>query len=137
MRILDGEPVYTAWSDETSQTIGGPASEDPDGHIRQGVKDTTIKLSSSLTSAGKVRLTWKKSAGYRVDYYEVFRSTKKSSGYTSTPFYTTQDGTKTTYTNTKSLKKGNTYYYKVRGVRTIDGKKYYTNYSTKAWRTIR
>ena len=72
--------------------------------------------------------------GYRIDYYEVFRSTKRYSGYTKKPFYTTNLDKKTTYTNTGSLQKGTRYYYKVRGVRTIDGEKCYTQWSNKAWR---
>lgn len=102
--------------------------------IKEGVQNTTIKLSSSLTNKGNIKLNWKKSNGYRVDYYEVYRSTKRYSGYTNTPFYKTQFGLKRYYTNTKDLKAGTRYYYKVRGVRVIDGKKYYTEWSNKAWR---
>ena len=99
-----------------------------------GVENTTIKLTSSRGD-GFIKLNWKKSAGYKVDYYEVFRSKKKSSGYGVTPFYTTSNASKVSYKNTKWLHKGWRYYYKVRGVRVIDGKKYYTKWSNKSWRT--
>ena len=99
-----------------------------------GVENTTIKL-ATLRQEGSISLKWKKSAGYRVDYYEVFRSKKKSSGYGVMPFYTTDSAAKTTYKNTKWLHKGWRYYYKVRGVRIIDGEKYYTQWSNKSWRT--
>lgn len=99
-----------------------------------GVENTTIKL-ATLRQEGSISLKWKKSAGYRVDYYEVFRSKKKSSGYGVVPFYTTDSAAKTTYKNTKWLHKGWRYYYKVRGVRIIDGEKYYTQWSNKSWRT--
>ena len=69
-----------------------------------------------------------------MDYYQVYRSTKKNSGYGTKAYFTTKDGSKTSYTNTKALKKGTRYYYKVRGVRMLDGKKVYTQYSNKAYR---
>ncbi len=99
-----------------------------------GVKNTTIKLSSTR-GKGYIKLNWKKSAGYKVDYYQVFRSVKRNRGYGTKPIYTTSSGSKTFYKNTKSLKAGTRYYFKVRGVRIIDGKKYYTQYSNKAYRT--
>ena len=101
--------------------------------IKAGVEATTIALRSAYTAKGNIQLTWKKSPGYRVDYYEVFRSTKRYSGYTKKAFYTTAFGLNNTYTNTLT-KAGTMYYYKVRGVREIDGVKYYTQWSTKAWR---
>ena len=82
-------------------------------------------------------LTWTKSKGYKVDKFEVYRSVKRHSGYGKKAFFTTKDGNRAKYLNTKSLKKGKTYYYKVRGVRTIDGQKSYTQWSNKAWRTVK
>ena len=82
-------------------------------------------------------LTWTKSKGYKVDYFEFYRSVKRYSGYGTKAFFTTADGSWSKYLNTKELKAGKTYYYKVRGVRVIDGQKYYTQWSNKAWRTIK
>ena len=82
-------------------------------------------------------MAWTKSKGYKVDKFEVYRSVKKSSGYGRKAFFTTKDGSWSKYLNTKELKAGKTYYYKVRGVRVIDGKKYYTQWSNKAWRTVK
>ena len=98
--------------------------------IVTGVKNTRITSVKATAAKGSVRLTWKKSAGYKVDKYQVFRSTKKGSGYGSKAFFTTKQGGLTGwYKNTKALKKGTRYYYKVRGVRTVDGEKVYTRYS--------
>ena len=102
--------------------------------IKSGIENTTIQLKSSYTSKNGIYLDWKKSSGYRVDYYEVFRSVKRNSGYTKKPFYTTEFGLKSYYTNTADLQKGQMYYYKVRGVREVDCEKYYTKWSNKAWR---
>ena len=105
--------------------------------IEAGVKATTLTARSSKTKNG-IKVTWTKSKGYKVDYYEVFRSTKKNTAPGSKPIYTTKNAknpTKTYYVNTKNLKKGTTYYYTVRGVRIVDGKKVYTQLSKKAIRT--
>lgn len=101
--------------------------------ITAGVKATTIKLKSKTASKG-IRVEWSKSKGYRLDGYQVYRSVKRSSGYGKSAFYTTSSGDKLSYLNTKQLKKGQRYYYKVRGVRVINGIKVYTQWSNKARR---
>lgn len=75
---------------------------------------------TSIKKSGKsgVTLKWSKAAG--VTGYEVYQSTKKTSGYTKI-----RTTTKTTYTKT-GLKKGKTYYYKVRSYKTWNGKKIYS-----------
>ena len=80
-----------------------------------------------------VTLSWAAPEGVDVDGYEIFRSTKKNSGYGTEPYFET---TKTSYTNSKGLKSGKTYYYKVRAFVEINGERHYTDYSTKASRKI-
>lgn len=99
--------------------------------LKSGVRNTTIKASTVEGVKKGVKITWKKSKGYAVDEYEIWRSIKKTSGYKKT--FTTADGTKTSYTNTKTLK-GIRYYYRVRGVRTIGGEKVYTKWSNRCYR---
>lgn len=104
--------------------------------IIKGVKNTTITLKSKLTKKNKILLTWKKAKGYKVDRFEIYRSVKKNSGYGKRSFFVTKNGDVLSYLNTKNLKAGKTYYYKLRGVRVIDGEKHYTRWSNKAWRTV-
>ncbi len=126
----------TVTVDPTSVT---PSIDENDQNedLIKGIGSTSIVLRSKLTKNKKVFLTWTKSKGYKVDYFEFYRSVKKNSGYGTTAFFLTKDGSWSKYLNTKSVKKGNTYYYKLRGVRIIDGKKYYTQWSNKAWRTVK
>ena len=112
-------------------------SADKNTKLIKGVENSTITLKSKLTKNKKILLTWTKSKGYRVDRFEIYRSVKKNSGYGKKAFFATKNGDVSKYLNTKSLKAGKTYYYKLRGVRTIDGKKYYTQWSNKAWRTVK
>lgn len=105
--------------------------------LKEGVRNTTIRLRSTLGN-GFIRLDWEKSAGYKVDYYEVYKSTKRYSGFGTEPYFETKQGGLTGwYKNTKELKKGVRYYYKVRGVREIAGETVYTKWSTKAWRLVK
>lgn len=104
--------------------------------LMAAVEDTKFKARSQMTTLnGKkaVKLTWNVPEGMELDGYEVYRSTERYKGYGTEPFWTT---TKTTYTNNKDLKSGNTYYYKVRGYKIVNDEIVYSEYSYKAWRTI-
>lgn len=81
-----------------------------------------------------IKILWKSSDSMNLDLdgYEVFRSAKRYSGFGKKPIFTTE---KNQYYNT-AVKKGNTYYYKVRGYKIINGEKVYTKWSNKAWRKI-
>ena len=138
LKTGDKVEVKTAKKTEpTEPTNPTNPGADKKAKLVKGVQNTTIVLKSKLTKDGKVLLTWTKSKGYKVDRFEIYRSIKKNSAYGTKAFFTTKNGSAAKYLNTKNLKAGRTYYYKVRGVRIIDGKKYYTEYSSKAWRSVK
>ena len=84
-------------------------------------------------SSGKRYITVSWTVSEEVDglKYQVYKSTKKSSGYSKAK--TTSN---LSYKNTSGLTKGKTYYYKVRGYKSIGGKTYYTEWSNKASRKV-
>ena len=85
-----------------------------------------FKARSKMTTLkGKkaIKLTWSVPEGVDYDGFEVFRSTKRYSGFGTKPFWTT---TKTSYTNNKGLEEGKTYYYKVRAFKVVNGEKVYS-----------
>lgn len=131
VRTIDGKKYYTQWSNQANRTYKAPVN--PNAKLIAGVQATTITAKSELGS-GFIRINWTKSAGYKMDYFEVYR-TVKSGTYDDAPLFKTANGSALTYKNTKSLTKGTRYYYKVRGVRIIDGKEYYSQWSKQAYRT--
>ena len=82
-----------------------------------------------------VRITWYNKNGDMMEFdgVEIFRSIKRNSGYGKKPIFTSETDK---YYNT-AIKAGTKYYYKVRGFVVIDGQKYYTDWSLKAWRTVK
>ncbi len=116
------------------------AQEDADKAIedqKEAIKAIKFKLSSRLvkTKSGKkaVKLIWTNPSDIEFEGVAVYRSTKKNSGYGKKPFFISNSGK---YTNT-AVKSGKKYYYKVRAFVTIDGERVYTDYSNKAWRTVK
>lgn len=99
------------------------------------LKEMSLKASSTV-GKGYIKVTVKGGDSKYVDGYQVFRSTKKYSGFGTKAKFDTKSATKTTYKNT-AVKAGKKYYYKVRAYKVIDGKKYYSAWSTKAWRTAK
>lgn len=78
----------------------------------------------------KIKVTFKRAKvdGKNITSYQIYRKTGKSDTYERIKTLTAKKST-VTYTNTK-LKKGKTYYYKVRGVVTLPNKsKAYTKWS--------
>ena len=115
-------------------------AEEKAERLTKGVENTTIKLYYKKGEIGKgwIKLRYKKSYGYKVDNYEIFRSAKKKTNFGKKAWFVTKTNkTKGFYKNGKSVKKGTRYYYKMRGVREIDGKKVYTKWSNIVMRTGR
>lgn len=82
---------------------------------------TSFKVKAGKKSAA---VSWKKVSG--ANGYVVYRSTKSKSGFKAVKTIT--KGSTVKYTN-KSLKKGKTYYYKVRAYRTVNKKKVHSSYT--------
>ena len=142
----NADGTYTFFTGHFS-TYAIMAEEEADTAIAAQEKEETLAAlaDQQLTARSKivtmkngkkaVKITWRNEVGERMDFdgVEIYRSTKRNSGYGKTPFFTTE---KYAYYNT-AIKKGTTYYYKVRGYVVIDGQKYYTDYSRKAIRTVK
>ena len=98
------------------------------------LKTLEIDASSKFTKTSgkrKVRVTWTVSQEIDGVKYQVYKSSKKSSGYKK--MFTTSGKS---YTNTGGLTKGNTYYYKVRAYKYLNGKYYYSDWSDKTYKKI-
>ena len=99
------------------------------GAAVKGLKLTT----KSSAKKGSITVKWTvKGDASAADGYQVWKSTKQSKGYKKA--ITTA---KKSYKNTKGLKKGTRYYYKVRAYKVVDGKNVYSDWSNKAYRVAK
>lgn len=103
-RTVNGKKVYGAYSAKKA------AKPIP----------TATKVRAKV-NRGKAEIRWNKVDG--ASKYVLYKSTKKNSGY-----YKERITVKTKYTD-YDLKKGETYYYKARAYKTVEGKKIYGKYS--------
>lgn len=93
----------------------------------------TVKLTTAQNKATqKVLLKWNQSD--KTSGYEVYRSTKKNSGYKK--IKTLTSAKKCSMTD-KNRMLGKKYYYKIRSYRNVNGQKYYGSYSNIKSITIR
>ena len=100
--------------------------------LAEVVEALKIKASSKATK-GAITVKWTvKGDKTAADGYQIWKSTKKNAGFKK--MFTTK---KLTYKNTKGLKKGTRYYYKVRAYKVVDGKTYYSDWSNKAYRVAK
>ena len=99
----------------------------------------SLKIVKNHSTAGRtngkswIRIEWSTQGDDSyVQGYEIYKSTKKNSGYKYS--FTTKNPENKWYKNTAGLKKGTRYYYKVRAIVEVDGQKYYSDWSNKAYR---
>ncbi len=96
------------------------------------VESLKITASSKATK-GAMTISWRvKGDAAAADGFRIYRSTKANKGFKL--YFDTKSPEKTKYKNTKNLKKGTTYYYKVRAYKVVDGKTYFSDFSNKAYR---
>lgn len=97
------------------------------GSYSSVLKTATKTLTPTLTGtpqSKKAKLSWEKVEG--ATGYEVYMSTKKSSGYSK--IKTISKGKTVSYTK-KGLKKNKKYYFKIRTYKKVSGVKIYSGYS--------
>ena len=129
--------TYAIMADEEADTVIAQQKEE----ILAALTDQELAARSKLVTMknGKkaVRITWYNKNGEMMEFdgVQIFRSTKKNSGYGKKPVFVIKSG-KSSYYNT-AIKSGTRYYYRVRGFVIIDGQKYYTDWSLKAIRTVK
>ena len=82
-----------------------------------------VKFTKLTAGNQKATLKWKKVSG--ASGYLLYRSDRRDGGFTCINSVSSR---KTSYTNTK-LKKGQTYYYRIRAYRKVGGKRVYGNFS--------
>ena len=87
--------------------------------VKAAPKKPTVSVKS--TKKGVASVSW---SGTDVEGYNVYYGTKKNSVKTALVKGTTAKS------KTKKLKSGKTYYFRVIGYKTVDGKKVYTSYSS-------
>ena len=119
--LLDqSNPYYFEWAKAIAEKVG------------TNVKELKI-TAKSTAKKGSITVKWTvKGDASTIDGYQVWKSTKHSKGYKKA--FTTK---KQTYKNTKGLKKGVRYYYKVRAYKVVDGKNVYSDWSNKARRVAK
>ena len=91
--------------------------------FKKDLKDMKTTTSVSSSTYSSVTLKWNKISGAKI--YQIYYSTSKSTGYKRYASY----NSKTTSATVKSLKAGKTYYFRVRGYDTVDGKNVYSKFS--------
>lgn len=126
---LSVKPTESSSEDEQSKSEETSQLTEKQQRTIENVRMMKIKWVSIKYSKAKrtTALRYKKSSkSYKLDGYQIYRSAKKNKGYKRMATLS-----KTRWTDKKLGKKGSVRYYKVRGFRTVAGKTYYTQWSSK------
>ena len=136
----DSSNIYFAYDKETKDLYGAGnksilyMTQDPysaDDLTAKPPKTSITGISNKM--AGRLSLTWKKSKG--AAGYEIYRRAGTTHPYVRAKVI--KSGSTTKYTNTK-LKKGQTYYYRIRSYRYDEkGRKIYSGWSTVKKQKVR
>ncbi len=120
--VAESEYVSVLATYEQNQVLRKEATQ----HMNQ-----LFVKASSEAKKGSMTITWEpintemlEGETVQIDGYELYKSAKKTGGYTLL-----KDTTDTEVKNTSGLKKGTRYYYKVRAYREINGKRIYSAWS--------
>ena len=118
---------------EKQKTV--PTKAEIQAQLKEQILAARSRVVTMKNGKKAVKITWINENGELMDFdgVEIFRSTKRYSGYGKTPIYDTENEA---YYNT-AVKAGTKYYYKVRGYVEFEGEKIYTEWSKKAWRTVK
>ena len=108
------------------QTVNGTNKGTKSAVVRTATRPSKTKLIRlTRKSSRRIKLTWKRvkpGSGY-----EIYMSTRKKAGYKK--IKTITKGSTVSYTKIK-LKKGKTYYFKIRAYKKVGSKKIYGSFST-------
>ena len=133
----DGSYTFTTEHFSSYAIMEAAAIEESIAAQKAAVKELKLKLTSKLVKSKKgkkqISLRWKNTSTMQLDGVQIYRSTKRNSGYRKKVMLTSKSSK---YTDT-AVKQGKKYYYKARGYVTIDGERVYTAASTKAYRTVK
>ncbi|MCI8634323.1 MAG: hypothetical protein HFJ05_01805 [Eubacterium sp.] len=137
---INSQNASTAAKDKTIQGLSGQlqqalaANRELETTVQAqktaaGVKDTKIIKLAVKTAKASIRLSWKKAGSYDVDSYRIYRSTSKNGSYKQVK--KVKGTAASVKLSTKKLKSGKTYYYRIRGVKKVNGTDIFTKYSAK------
>lgn len=128
LNALPTEEQMAKWPAEEAARLEQEAKAKKEAERLRLIKKYTPKKTTlnsvKKAGTGKMKLTWKKVSS--ATGYQVYMSTKKNSGYKRVA--TIKKNKTVTYTK-KSLKKGKTYYFKIRTYKKVGKTTYYGSYS--------